>query len=558
MAYRAIGARIIDAWPRRTRGTARVAGALAALALLGACAATAREMPVGADNGAAPGDAVVSAPVVTVAQGSVRGTAEDGGIHVFRGIPYAAPPVGPLRWQPPRPAPAWQGTRDATAFGPSCPQGTIGDGARTLNPVRGETSEDCLTLNVWAPAPQAGAAERRRPVMLWLHGGAHRIGSGSAPFYDGTAFARDGVVLVTVNYRLGLLGYFAHPALTAQAGADAPLANYGTMDQVAALRWVRDNIAAFGGDPDNVTVFGESAGGVGTLMLLTAPEARGLFAKAIVESGGGWNAMPDLAAAERSGIAAARAAGLPEGASAEQLRALPVSALLDARAGVGFGPVMDGRFARETIASAFAGGRAADVPLLIGFNSDEGSLMESFHMAPEAMLANLPAPVVTVLRNAYGAQVPDDAALARRLFADGGFSAPARWVARMAAGGAPSYLYRFDYVPVVLRARRQGTQHGAEIPFVFDSWNALPAVAGLLQPEDVAETATVHQCWVNFARTGRPSCAGAPEWPAYAPDRDVLMHFAVPNRVETGFDARVYDLLERALLPRALGHAPTP
>ncbi|MCW3834448.1 carboxylesterase/lipase family protein [Sphingomonas canadensis] len=486
------------------------------------------------------------------AQGQVRGTIE-GDVGVYRGIPYAAPPSGALRWKPPQPAAPWQGVRDATAFGPSCPQGVIpGAGAREANAVRGATSEDCLTLNIWAPARHAGPL----PVMVWIHGGAHRIGSGSAPFYDGSAFARDGVILVTFNYRLGLLGYLAHPALTAEAAADAPLANYGTMDQLAALRWVQANIAAFGGDPGNVTLFGESAGGVATLSLLTLPEARGLFHKAIVESGGGWNATPDLAEAERNGAAALESAGVRPGASLAELRALPPEAFAGFKAGVGFGPVIDGRLLKQSTAQAFAAGDVVDVPLIIGFNSDEGSLMESFQMAPSTMLGSVPGAGLAALRAAYGARGATDEALARRLFADGAFSAPARWIAGRSAGGAPSWLYRFDYVAELLRGQRSGARHGGEIPFVFDSWSAMPAIAQALTEDDRRMAATIHGCWVSFAKTGVPVCPGAPAWPAYAPASDTLLDFAAVTAPRTGFDKPIYDVLERTLLPRALGAAP--
>lgn len=489
-------------------------------------------------------------PTIETAQGPVVGVAVDPATVAFKGIPYAAPPVGPLRWKPPAPAPHWSAPRDATHFGSPCPQSAIGNGGGggARNTVPGTPSEDCLTLNVWAPASRAHPL----PVMVWIHGGAHRIGSGAAPFYDGAAFARDGVILVTLNYRLGLLGYFAHPALTAEAGPDAPLANYGTMDQIAALRWVRDNIAGFGGDPHNVTVFGESAGGVASLLMLTVPEARGLFDKAIVESGGGWNAMPDLAASERAGIAAT---GLGATTTAEQLRALPVSALSTIKAGVGFGPVIDGRLVHESIASAFAAGRAAAVPLIIGTNSDEGSLMESFGMPPEQVLAPFPQPARDALHREYGDRAPDDAALARRLFGDGAFGAPARWVAQAAAKRAPVWLYRFDYVPDVLRDRRNGVVHGGEIPFVFDSWKAMPMLDGLLTAVDRAEVATVHGCWIAFARTGTPSCTGAPAWPAYSAANAATMNFAAENTVVQNLDKAAYDMLERILLPRALAPA---
>lgn len=501
---------------------------------------------------AGPSGALAAAAdtMVDTRDGPVAGAVVSDGVVAFKGIPYARPPVGELRWKPPLAPEPWTAPRDATHFGPPCMQSAIGEGAAGRNAVPGTPSEDCLTLNVWAPARRDH--DRSLPVMVWIHGGAHRIGSGAAPFYDGKAFARDGVILVTLNYRLGLFGYFAHPALTAEADPAAPLANYGTMDQIAALRWVRDNITRFGGDPANVTVFGESAGGVAALLMLTVPEAHGLFAKAIVESGGGWNAMPDLATSERAGIAAS---GLAAGATAAQLRALPASALTNLKAGVGFGPVVDGRLVRESIATAFAKGHAAAVPIIIGTNSDEGSLMESFGMNAAAVLAAIPGPLREKLRTAYGSGASDDAVFARRLFADGAFGAPARWIAGKASHGASAYLYRFDYVPDVMRSRRNGVVHGGEIPFVFDSWQAMPMLDGLLTAEDRAEVATVHGCWIAFARTGTPTCKGAPTWPAYSASDRATMDFALQNAVEYDADKAAYDILEQAMLPRALASA---
>ncbi|WP_342249005.1 carboxylesterase/lipase family protein [Sphingomonas sp. OTU376] len=502
-------------------------------------------LPACAQNQARP-------ELVKTAQGEVRGTVEDDA-KVYRGIPFAAAPVASLRWKPPQPAAPWRGVRQVAEFGPSCPQGRIpASGGREANAIRGASSEDCLTLNIWAPV----RSNKPLPVMVWIHGGAHRVGSGSAPFYDGSAFARDGVILVTFNYRLGLLGYFAHPALTAEAAANAPLANYGTMDQLAALRWVQANIAAFGGDPKNVTVFGESAGGVATLSLLTLPEAKGLFQKAIVESGDGWNMTPSLAEAERTGVAALAAAGVKPGATVEELRALPPETFASFKSGVGFGPIVDGRFLRQSTAQAFEAGNVIDVSLIIGFNSDEGSLMESFQMGSSAMLSSVPGAGLAALRAAYGERAPTDEALARRLFADGAFSAPARWIAGKSAGGAPSWLYRFDYVAERMRAQRSGARHGGEIPFVFDSWSAIPAIAQALTPEDKKMVSTIHGCWVSFAKTGTPVCPGAPAWPAYAPAAGTLLDFAATTTPRTGFDKPIYDVLERALLPRALGAAP--
>jgi para-nitrobenzyl esterase len=247
----------------------------------------------------------------------------------------------------------------------------------------GPASEDCLFLNVWAPGAAAGAgakATEKAPVLVWLHGGGDTTGAGSLGAYDGSAFARDGVILVTLNYRLGPLGFFAHPAITRAAKPDEPLANYGLMDQIAALQWVKRNIASFGGDPANVTLFGESAGGDDTLALMATPSASGLFAKAIVESGGGWGPPETLSKQEAVGEALAAKAGAPAGATLEQLRKIPADALasLPYRAG----PTVDGRLLKESVSQAFAVGHNIHVPLIIGSNTYEASLLESLKIPP--------------------------------------------------------------------------------------------------------------------------------------------------------------------------------
>ena len=250
---------------------------LVVLAIAGAMAgATAR-------SAEPPGAHVDGGEVVGVESGSAR---------IFRAIPYAAPPIGALRWKPPAPVAPWSGNRAATAPGPACPQ-KVSPGVPNLGGYVGPTSEDCLTLDVTAPK-----AARRAPVMVWIYGGGNVAGATNLPSYDAAGFARDGVVLVAMNYRLGPLGFFAHPALTAAAAKTQPLVSYGLMDQIAALHWVKRNIAAFGGDPGNVTLFGESAGGEDALQLMAIPAARGLFGKVIVQSGGGWNPLPDLKTAE--------------------------------------------------------------------------------------------------------------------------------------------------------------------------------------------------------------------------------------------------------------------
>jgi len=479
------------------------------------------------------------AETVTIDSGPLAGTSEHG-IDVYRGIPYAAPPVGRLRWAPPAAPAKWTSPRDASSFGPICPQPPRGDRVQAMGAGQRQ-SEDCLYLNVFAPH---GA--RHAPVMVWIHGGAHRFGSGSGPLYDGSNFAKDGVILVSINYRLGLLGYFAHPALTKAAAPDAPLGNYGQMDQIAALEWVKRNIAAFGGDPGNVTVFGESAGGSSILYLLAAPSAKGLFDKAIVESGGGWFNAGTLTSKEAEGVAFASKNGLAGAdATPEQLRAVPVEKTLDLPAQLGFGPFSDGRLIPESPTRAFADGSASDVPLIIGSNSFEASLMQSFNIPPERIIGRLSPST----RQSYASDATDDTTLAHAVFTDSVMGAPAHWVARQEAGGAPSWLYHFSYVASMQRDRVPGARHGSEIPYVFGTASALASRFGIsLSPEDTAMETLMHACWVSFAKTGKPQC-GNQVWPAYTSASDTLMEFGTRTGPVSGFRRAQYDALGAVLRP---------
>ena len=467
------------------------------------------------------------APVAKIADGVLAGTSA-GGVEVFKGIPYGAPPTGPLRWRPPQPAAAWSGVRSAVAFGPACLQPT---GAANIAGDPGPVSEDCLTLNVWAPR---GA--RDLPVMVWIHGGGHRFGSSSRPYYDGTAFARDGVVFVSLNYRLAGLGFFAHPALTAEAGPKAPLGNYGLMDQMAALAWVKRHIGAFGGDPRNVTVFGESSSAMDVQALMAIPAARGLFGKAIVESSCTWDEPVPLAERERDGSGLAAKAGLAPGGAAAELRALPGTAFLDPRFQVEFAPFPDGRLMTRTVTQAFAAGQAAAVPLVLGSNSYEGAIAQN--------LDGLKG-LARQLADLYPNHGQGEAAL-RDLDTDRYFGAPCRWIAGENARKAPTYLYRFDYLPKALRQVLPGAPHGSELAYVFD---ILPPSA---TAEEVAMAHRVHDCWVAFAKTGRPACSGAPAWPAYSPGEDRLLDFDAPTTVQSHVRAAQYDALDRLVLPGLL------
>lgn len=478
--------------------------------------------------------ALAEAPIVRVESGELAGEAT-ARARIFRNVPFAAPPVGPLRWAPPRPPASWEGRREATQNGPSCPQRMNANGAPNGGGANGPVSEDCLQLNVFAPLNAEKA-----PVMVWIHGGSHTTGAGWV--YDGQNFARDGVIVVAINYRLGPLGYFAHPALTKAAGPAEPLGSYGLMDQIVALEWVKRNIAAFGGDPANVTVFGESAGGMSLLHLLATPTAAGLFQKAIVQSGLGWFAPEGLQQQEAKGGEVAVRLGLPgASASAEQLRAVPAEELI-AKGGGGYGPFPDGRMLKETPTQAFAAGRAIDVPLIIGWNSGEDSLL-----GPGTPPAPDPARYPAIGDPAYADEAAAGAGrLARAAFTDAVFGAPARWVAGQAADGAPAFLYHFSYVGGRFRPALATAAHAAEIQYVFEYWGRRTPESAITG-EDRAMATLMHGCWLAFAKAGAPACDV--DWPAYDPARDQLVEFGDAPGLRSGFRNPEFDAQEAAVLP---------
>ncbi|HTX24885.1 MAG TPA: carboxylesterase family protein [Steroidobacteraceae bacterium] len=422
--------------------------------------------------------------------GIVQGVVDDQ-VLAFKGIPFAAPPVGPLRWRPPQPVSGWSGIRRAEGYGPDSMQVPFPDDAA---PLRVTPREDCLYVNVWRPARLSA---HELPVMVWIYGGGFVNGGSSPAVYDGAPFARDGVVLVSFNYRLGNFGFFAHPALTAEQPGRL-LGNYAFMDQIAALAWVRRNIAAFGGDPANVTIFGESAGGMSVHVLLTTALASGLFQKAIIESGGGRpgaRALRSLAhgpaSAESIGLALARRFGIPgQGPEAlARLRAIPadelVSGLNMATASrvatyVG-GPILDGQLCLGAPTDLYEAGAGARVPVMIGANSLD-------------------------------------------LGGDERMVEPARAIARsLSARGQAVYAFRFSYVAESLRTTLRGAPHASEIPFVFDTVAA--RYGSDLTSADATAARTMHRYWAAFASRGKPDVAGEPAWPGYETHTDLIMDF---------------------------------
>jgi len=425
---------------------------------------------------------------VTIDSGTLVGTSK-AGVNSFRGIPFAKPPIGDLRWMPPQTPEKWSGERDASDFKLACPQPMNPDG-KTPNGggVTGETSEDCLYLNVNAPSKA-----KKAPVMVWLYGGASFLGAGHLGSYNAPTFAQNGVIMVTTNYRLGPLGYFAHPAVIKNAKADEAIANYALMDAIATLEWVQRNIEEFGGDPENVTVFGQSAGGFMVVNLLGIPKAKGLFAKAGIQSGSALRPAMTLQAAEKASSEWATKLGL-DGANAtlEELRAIPVNKFAQNRdAARSLGSPVDGRLKTKSTQQAFEDGTANYVPLIVGSNNGEG-----------------------------------------------GFNG-ARAVATAMSKNSPVYLYQFAYVPEWRKeAQSKGAPHSAEIVYVFDSWAQTSLAVGSVTPTDYQVATDTNSCWVAFAKTdvGANSlqCAGDFNWPAFDEKGDTAARFqAKPSLVKS-------------------------
>lgn len=479
-------------------------------------------------------DARVAAdPVIDAPAGAVRGTAE-GDLHVFRGIPYAQPPVGSLRWRAPVPLARWQGVRDATQFGPACHQPP----PRLSNIYVGKPvplSEDCLTLNIWMPVNA-----RKAPVFFWIYGGALQSGASRDPIYDGKHLAERGVIVVSINYRLGVLGWLAHPELSKESPQGIS-GNYGLLDQIRALTWVTENISAFGGDPANVTIAGESAGALSVMYLMVSPLARGLFSKAIAESAY-MISTPELKVATH-GAPSAEQAGLwlmqqlkqPDLAA---MRAMDAAQITASAVEIGYAPwgSIDGQVLPDQLVNVFDQGKQAHVPLLAGFNSGEIRSLTSLAPAVPASAAAYES----TIRERYGdladafLKLYPSTNLQESIFATTrdalyGWTAE-RLVRKQAALGLPAYLYLWDHGYPAADEAGLHAFHASELPYVFDTFDGTPPLwpKNPDVPEDHALAEALGDYWTSFARTGRPEARNAPQWPAYSTDKRYMRFAATP------------------------------
>ena len=488
-----------------------------------------------------------SAPdLVRVDSGRVHGGTR-GDVVVFKGIPYALPPVAALRWRAPQPVAHWTDVREATRFGPACVQAELKIPGFQLG---APTSEDCLYINVWRPAQASGPL----PVMVWIHGGALTVGAASTPMYDGAQFARHGVVLVSFNYRLGRLGFFAHPALSHEGADGGLVANYGLMDQIAALRWVARNIRAFGGDPRQVTIFGESAGAASVDALMITPAARGLFQRAIAESGYGRGPYARLAMAtadgkppaEEDGVALLKSIGV-EAHDPATLRAIPIDRI---RAMPAYGLsgamfIRDGKLITEDLWEAFRAGREAPIPFLLGSNSLETPPRPELGTMSTSMLSQFVRPEEYArLASAYGGE--DE--LRTNLSSDVTFSGQARSLSVLhASHGYPTYRYRFAALAASASDRFKGAPHASELAYVFDN---LSDAVWPMGPRDQALADAVISYWVAFASSGRPEPSGLPAWPRADGDHIMLFSNEGPSPPTDDRTGR-YDALAQFADPRS-------
>ncbi|MDP5279481.1 carboxylesterase family protein [Sphingomonas sp. DG1-23] len=493
--------------------------------------------------------ALGQAPVVQAPSGSVQGTRE-GEMRVFKGIPYAVPPVDGMRWRPPAPMQPWKGVRAATDFGPACvqPQGKTPSVYSPAEPLA--VSEDCLTLNIWAPANA-----KKAPVFFWIHGGALTTGSSREAMYDGKRLAEQGIIVVSINYRLGVLGWLAHPALSLESPQKVS-GNYGLLDQMAALAWVKHNIAAFGGDPANVTIAGESAGGLSVMFLMQSPLARATFSKAIAQSAY-MVAMPELKQSAY-GAPSAEAVGQMLGAGMQApdlaaLRGLDAQMLTDGAAKLGYFPfgVVDGLVLPEQMVATFDKGKQAPVPLLAGFN--QGEIRSLMVLAPKA--PDSAADYEKVIRERYGefadaflrlypAANYKESILATTRDALYGWTSE-RLARKQTALGQPAYLYLFDHGYPAMETAGLHAFHASELPYVFGTFDGTPPRWPKVPESDRPLSDAMMGYWARFAKDG----GAGPGWPAYGEQRN-YMHFADMPQAKTRLMPGMYEQYEAVVCRR--------
>jgi len=503
---------------------------------------------------ATPVFAADRAPVVDAPAGRVSGTAA-GDVRVFKGIPYAVAPIGKLRWRAPVALTRWSGERAATDFGPACVQPQGGTTTIYSGPPM-PVSEDCLSLNVWTPANAKNA-----PVMVWIHGGALVTGSSREPTYDGRKFAERGVVVVSINYRLGVLGWLAHPWLSRESSQRVS-GNYGLLDQIAALKWVRDNIGSFGGDARNVTIAGESAGGLSALYLMTSPAAHGLFAKAIAESSY-MISMPELRksvfgapSGEGGGQLLTGALQMPD---VESLRAMDAQALTDTSAKLGFAPfgVVDGAVLPQQMVDAFDQGKQAAVPVLAGFNQGEIRSLKMLAPKPpqtaeayERTIRDRYGDLSDTFLRLYPASSYQESILATTRDALYGWTAE-RLVRKQAALGVPAYLYLFDHGYPAADQADLHAFHASELPFVFGNFEGTPPRWPKV-PDTEGERAISNAMidyWASFVRGGKPVAHNAAPWPAYTANQS-YMHFGARPAVQQTLMPGMFAMNENVMCRR--------
>ena len=498
--------------------------------------------------------AALAGEQVKIDSGTLEGTLNaSGAVRIFRGVPFAAPPVASLRWQPPQPAIPWDGVRLADEEGPHCMQGNVfGD----INPRGKEMSEDCLYLTIWAPAKTSAGP---LPVYLWFYGGGFAAGAADEPRYDAESFARRGIVAVNANYRLGVFGFLAHPELTGESPHKAS-GNYGLLDQVAALEWVRRNIAAFGGDPHKVTIGGESAGSLSVSALMASPLSRDLFQQAVGESGAffgsvGGRGMPSLAQSEKQGVALAASVGAR---SLAELRAKSADELLAAamkmNRGFAFWPGVDGYFLPSDVESIFAAGKQSQVPLLAGWNGDEvrmGVIMAkekpNTKTFPEQLRKQFKDKADEALK-LYPAATDAEAIQSAGDLASDNFIVYGtwKWIDTQAKTGKPVYRFEFDRAEPVPEALQKmgvktlGAPHASELEYVFDMLSSKKAD---WQPDDQKVAETMNAYWANFIKTGDPNGAGLAKWPDYTKTHEV-MHLDVASKALPEQHRDRYEFLE--------------